>query len=595
MFSFTLGKKDAAGEAVRPGDSSIGLGGDPTGEFLVAANVDGDDLRFVNIHHAQAKVTLFPGPRKVLFTAANRMVVLGWKEGAQESDIAVLDVDWKKRPWPEVKPVIARKFSGGLVAGQIAPDGKSLYALDRAHGRLVVFDSNSLEQIREIKVGDAPYDLVIAQVSKQQHDRWSQKRASIKRLEDILTKVKAQGESYSDIRFTETMTAKPGKKPLAEGEEATKDAAQKKKIIHTQFLAPDSLRQEFESGGIRLARGGRAMTIAAEGRFFNQARQDLITALYGIYSLPVEEVIRQLAGDTPGSPFLRNGIAVDVVSEVTEDQHKYYVIGAQKSGDEVSQLWIRAEDWTPVDLVEKIPVFKSRSPHGDSDVKSVVETKFVYTKVLDKYRVPTKMVRVMDGKEVGDVILSDIRVNTTAEPRLFDLGRLGGVRKNLMRKELVKSETSKDGPGLAVPGQGNEHIDNILIDHVAYNSEPPTSGPHVPYKVDWGVHSTPISPEIQVRHLEEGGVLLQYNCPEGCADLIQKLTDLSNEYAPLLVAPYPYLTGKIALTAWERIDTLDEFDEKRIKAFIGAYIGKPHFPAETPESNDAESGPPSPH
>lgn len=87
-----MGKENDDGDAVRAGDSSIGLSLAPTGEFLVAANVDGDDVRFINIHHAQAKVTLFPGPSKVLFAPANRMVVLGWKEGAQESDIAVLDV-----------------------------------------------------------------------------------------------------------------------------------------------------------------------------------------------------------------------------------------------------------------------------------------------------------------------------------------------------------------------------------------------------------------------------------------------------------------------------------------------------------------------
>ena len=572
ILSYTFGKGNDEGDAVSTGDSSIGLSVDPTGEFLVAANADGDDVRFINVHHAQAKVTLFPGPRKVLFPSTNRMIVLGWKDGAQESDIAVLDVDWKKRPWPEVKPIVARKFSGGLVAGQTAPDGKSFYALDRTHGRLIAFDINSLEQIREIKVGDAPYDMVITQVSKRQRERWSQKRDSIKRLEGILAKVQAQGESYSDIRFTETMTAKSGNK-----------------IIHTQFRAPDSLRQEFEPKGIRLAQGGRAVALAAEGRFFDQPRQDLITAVYGIYSLPVEEVIRQLAGDVAGSPFLRNGIAVDVVSEVTEDKHKYYVIGAQKSGDEVSQLWIRAEDWTPVDLVEKVPVFEARSPHGGSDVKSVVETKFIYSKVQDKYQVPTKMVRVLDGKEIGDVTLTDIQVNTHPDPRLFELSRLGGAKRNLLRKELVKPEPAKEGPGLAVPGQGNEHIADILIAHVAYNSEPPTSGPHVPYKVSWGVHPTPIPAEVQVRHLEEGGVLLQYNCPEACPDLVQKLTELSRQYAPVLVAPYPYMTGKLALTAWERMDTLQEFDEQRIKTFIEAYIGKPHYPAGSPADASQQS------
>ena len=602
LMAYPVNKKiaspDPAGEqpegtAVTVGDSPISLHVDPTDEFIVTANTDGQDLTLVNRHHAQARITLFPGPRQIMFVPNSRhMVVLGWREGAQESDISVLDVDWKKRPWPEVKPVVARQFSGGLVAGQMAADGKSFYALDRSHGRLIVFDTGSLEQIREIKVGDTPYDVVVAQVSKQQRDRWSQKRDSMKRLEDILAKVQAQGETYSDIRFTETMTATSQKTSAQGGGEG---AVPNKKIIHSQFRAPDSLRQEFEPKGTRLAQAGTAVTLAAEGRFFAQPRQDLISAVYGIHALPVEEVIRQLAGDVAGSPFLRNGIAVDVVSEVIEDKHKYYVIGAKKSGDEVSQLWIRAEDWTPVDLVEKIPVFETRTPHGDSNAKRVVETKFIYSKVQGKYQVPTKMVRVVDGKEVGDVVLSDIQINTHPDPGLFDLSRLGGVKRNLLRKELVKPEPVKGGPGLAVPGQGNEHIADILTAHAAYNSEPPTSGPHVPYKVSWGVHSTPIPPELQVRHLEEGGVLLQYNCPEACPDLVQKLTELSRQYAPVLVAPYPNMTGKLALTAWERMDTLQEFDEQRVKTFIEAYLGKPHFPAESPEASDAGPGAGSAH
>lgn len=104
------------------------------------------------------------------------------------------------------------------------------------------------------------------------------------------------------------------------------------------------------------------------------------------------------------------------------------------------------------------------------------------------------------------------------------------------------------------------------------------------------MHDIPIPTEVQVRHLEEGGVLLQYNCPEGCADLVEKLTRLTDEYNPILIAPYPLMNAKLTLTAWERIDLLDGWDEKRVRGFIEAYVGKPHFSI---ENSDGEGEQPS--
>jgi len=47
----------------------------------------------------------------------------------------------------------------------------------------------------------------------------------------------------------------------------------------------------------------------------------------------------------------------------------------------------------------------------------------------------------------------------------------------------------------------------------------------------------------------------------------------------VILAPYPGLKEKIALTAWSRIDKLDDFDEDRIVGFIEAYIHIDHHPA----------------
>jgi hypothetical protein len=130
-------------------------------------------------------------------------------------------------------------------------------------------------------------------------------------------------------------------------------------------------------------------------------------------------------------------------------------------------------------------------------------------------------------------------------------------------------------PGRPVVDQGNAHIPTAETPHEPYNSEPPTSGPHLPYIAPWGVHTRPITPELQVHNLEDGGVLVQYSCD--CPDLVEKLRAIVSRYERFVVlAPYPRMKSPIALTAWTRIDELQEFDERRITRFIEAFRGIDH-------------------
>ena len=159
---------------------------------------------------------------------------------------------------------------------------------------------------------------------------------------------------------------------------------------------------------------------------------------------------------------------------------------------------------------------------------------------------------------------------------------------------------ASEGPGREIPSLGNHHIQSPGSPHIPYNSNPPTSGPHVPYIVRWGIHQVPIPREIQVHNLEDGGVLIQYHCSD-CGELISKLERLVNRYKQkahkervqtgskhpsryesLILAPYPGMETAIALTAWGRIDQFDQFDEDRIVQFIEAYIGIDHHPAQKP-------------
>ncbi len=132
-----------------------------------------------------------------------------------------------------------------------------------------------------------------------------------------------------------------------------------------------------------------------------------------------------------------------------------------------------------------------------------------------------------------------------------------------------------DLPGTKMPDQGNLHIATETTPHEPYNSDPPTSGPHLPYIAPWGIHTRPIPRELQVHNLEDGGVMVQYNCD--CPNEIATLRDIVAKHDRFVIlAPYPQMKSRFALTAWTRIETMDQLDEGRVRRFIDAYKGIDH-------------------
>jgi hypothetical protein len=111
--------------------------------------------------------------------------------------------------------------------------------------------------------------------------------------------------------------------------------------------------------------------------------------------------------------------------------------------------------------------------------------------------------------------------------------------------------------------------------HPAYSSNPPTSGWHWDNPQDWGIYTSPQVQEQLVHNLEHGGIVVQYN-NLGPAD-VQRLADLvKRDSHHMILAPYPDLPAdaKVALTAWDHLQTCTGVDETALSAFVSAYRDK---------------------
>ncbi len=186
-------------------------------------------------------------------------------------------------------------------------------------------------------------------------------------------------------------------------------------------------------------------------------------------------------------------------------------------------------------------------------------------------------------------------------------------------------------PGKQFPDQGREHVSPEEVAKFKYNSNPPTSGPHLPIWVKPGIYTTPQIDGELIHSLEHGYVIISYNCTVhlqtqnskflpaqagkiqtayaheedgspaatievpptasgsainesgACKTLLGQFEAVARKQKlwKLIVVPRPQLDATIALTAWGHIDIFDRFDQRRIERFINYY--RDHGPEATAE------------
>jgi hypothetical protein len=132
--------------------------------------------------------------------------------------------------------------------------------------------------------------------------------------------------------------------------------------------------------------------------------------------------------------------------------------------------------------------------------------------------------------------------------------------------------------GVRYPDQGDLHLAPGEL-RPMYDSEPPTSGPHIPLPI---IHDeTALSDDQLLEALELGDVVLAYGSPRPDPGLLALERTAAGSFTPRLEAAgqavvldrRPGTPGVIAL-AWTRMLRVSSARDPRLRAFAGQWLGR---------------------
>lgn len=164
-------------------------------------------------------------------------------------------------------------------------------------------------------------------------------------------------------------------------------------------------------------------------------------------------------------------------------------------------------------------------------------------------------------------------------------GEKGTKRKKVIRRVLIvltavaviagvvwliafaPARPARERPGEAFPIQGQTHI-AVGATHPAYNSNPPTSGPHYAQPARWGVYQSELPDEQLVHNLEHGGIWISYKDIDDT--IISSLEKIATSQPKIILEPRSKNDAPIVLASWGRLQKFQTYDEQGILAFIEA-------------------------
>jgi hypothetical protein len=145
----------------------------------------------------------------------------------------------------------------------------------------------------------------------------------------------------------------------------------------------------------------------------------------------------------------------------------------------------------------------------------------------------------------------------------------------------------RDNPGITGPtdqlgaqfrDQGNAHLaPGALVPE--YDSEPPTSGPHVPVPITR--NEAQISDNQLLQALSEGDVVIMYGTPKPPAGLRALADSVASPFTPALAAAGQAVilarragTNGLVGLAWTRLVHVRDLDDPSLRSFIIFWLGR---------------------
>ncbi len=132
---------------------------------------------------------------------------------------------------------------------------------------------------------------------------------------------------------------------------------------------------------------------------------------------------------------------------------------------------------------------------------------------------------------------------------------------------FAPSRPERQRPGESFEIQGQTHIAGGAT-HAAYNSNPPSSGPHYAQPATWGVHDTELPDEQIIHNLEHGGVWISYKGIDATTTVA--LEKITRSQSKIIMEPRANNDAPIILVSWGKVQKFQSYDEQGINAFIEA-------------------------
>jgi hypothetical protein len=158
------------------------------------------------------------------------------------------------------------------------------------------------------------------------------------------------------------------------------------------------------------------------------------------------------------------------------------------------------------------------------------------------------------------------------------IGAIAALSGFFAARDQAGVSGSQSGPGLAFPDLGHLHLQLGEL-RPAYNSNPPTSGAHVPQPVL--SDDAQLSDDQLLEALELGDVVVMYGGPAPPPELVALSRSTAAPFSPALAAAgqavilgsRPGTHGLIGL-AWARMLRVPAATDPRLRDFVQFWLGK---------------------